>query len=227
VVRIAEQPHGHGFIAAASMKRAGYERLIAARAIVTTPSSIGWRSTSSTFLRNFGQLVEKQHTAVREAGLRPAADTTRRRSTRRPKSCDAARERDAAHERLAERQRPRDRMDLRGLERLIEAHLGEGRRQAAREHRFFSGSGRPDHQNVVPARGRDLERALGVRLPLHLSEVHVVLGAFGEQPRERRLTRREVRPSPRDTPRFPRGTRRRARAGRRRPRLGEVLPWQD
>src|SRR5437667_384062 len=36
------------------MKRAGYERLIAARAIVTTPSSIGWRSTSSTFLRKSG-----------------------------------------------------------------------------------------------------------------------------------------------------------------------------
>src|SRR2546422_8028609 len=29
-------------------------RSIAARAIVTTPSSIGWRSTSSTFLRNSG-----------------------------------------------------------------------------------------------------------------------------------------------------------------------------
>jgi uncharacterized membrane protein HdeD (DUF308 family) len=29
------QPHGQGFIAAASMKRAGYDRLIAARAIVT------------------------------------------------------------------------------------------------------------------------------------------------------------------------------------------------
>src|SRR2546428_799067 len=41
-------------MAAASMKRAGYERLIAARAIVTTPSSIGWRSTSSTFFRNSG-----------------------------------------------------------------------------------------------------------------------------------------------------------------------------
>src|SRR2546427_510880 len=36
------------------MKRAGYDRLIAARAIVTTPSSIGWRNTSSTFLRNSG-----------------------------------------------------------------------------------------------------------------------------------------------------------------------------
>src|SRR5256885_2134814 len=41
-------------MAAASMKRAGYVRLIAARAIVTTPSSMGWRSTSSTFLRNSG-----------------------------------------------------------------------------------------------------------------------------------------------------------------------------
>src|SRR5690242_12483671 len=36
------------------MKRAGYDRLIDAREIVTQPSSIGWRSTSSTFLRNSG-----------------------------------------------------------------------------------------------------------------------------------------------------------------------------
>src|SRR5213594_3627917 len=41
-------------MAAASMNRAGYVRLMAARAMVTTPSSIGWRSTSSTFLRNSG-----------------------------------------------------------------------------------------------------------------------------------------------------------------------------
>src|SRR2546425_11115281 len=36
------------------MKRAGYVSVMAAREIVTWPSSIGWRSTSSTFLRNSG-----------------------------------------------------------------------------------------------------------------------------------------------------------------------------
>ena len=47
-----EKPHGHGFIAPTSMKRAGKTAVRAARAIVTRPSSSGWRSTSSTWRLN-------------------------------------------------------------------------------------------------------------------------------------------------------------------------------
>ncbi len=131
-------------------------------------------------LAELGQLVQKQHAAVREADfarprIRPApdqpgvGDRVMRRAERPPR-----------HERLAERQRPRDRMDLGGFERLIQTHLGEGRRQAPGKHRLPA-PWRPHHQDVVSAGGRDLERALGVRLPLHLGEVHVVPGALGEQ----------------------------------------------
>src|SRR6267378_3714833 len=80
-------------------------------------------------------------------------------------------------------------------------------------------------EDVVPARGRDLERALGVRLPLHLSEVHVVLGAFGEQPRDVDGRARkfglplEILRDFREAP----GAKH-AQAGDD-ARLGEVLPW--
>ena len=48
------RPHGHGFIAAASMKRAGYRNLERARERLTTPSSIGCRSASRTDRRYSG-----------------------------------------------------------------------------------------------------------------------------------------------------------------------------
>ncbi|RJX18442.1 MAG: recombinase family protein [Desulforudis sp.] len=51
--------NGQGFIAATSMKRAGKRRLVAAREMVTTPSSRGWRITSRTFLRNSGSSSRK------------------------------------------------------------------------------------------------------------------------------------------------------------------------
>jgi hypothetical protein len=39
---------------------------------------------------------------------------------------------------------------------------------------------RPDHDDVVAARRRDLQRPLGVRLPFHLGEVHVVISPLGD-----------------------------------------------
>ena len=47
--RIAEVPQGQGFIAAANMNRDGNVTEMAARAMVTDPSSRGWRMTSRTF----------------------------------------------------------------------------------------------------------------------------------------------------------------------------------
>ena len=40
-----------------------------ARAMVTRPSSIGWRSASSTCARELGQLVQEEHAVMREAHL--------------------------------------------------------------------------------------------------------------------------------------------------------------
>ena len=48
------KPHGHGFIAATSWKRAGNVVARPAREIATRPSSSGWRSASSTSRSNSG-----------------------------------------------------------------------------------------------------------------------------------------------------------------------------
>src|SRR5260370_38728525 len=73
-------------------------------------------------------------------------------------------------------------MDLGRLQRFVEAHLGKDRGEPTREHRF-SGSGRTYHEDVVTARGGDLERAFRVRLSLYFREVDIILRALREQPR--------------------------------------------
>ena len=87
-------------------------------------------------LAELGQLVEEQHAAVRQAHLartreRPAADQAGVADgvVRRP-------ERPPRHQRFPQRQHPRHRVDLGGLQRLVEADLGKDRREAARQHRL-------------------------------------------------------------------------------------------
>ena len=131
-------------------------------------------------LAELGKLVQEQHAAVREAHLaRPrigaAADQAGVRDgvMRCPEGAPG-------DERLAQGQDARDRVDLRRFERLVETHLGQDRGEAAGEHRL-PGSGRPNHQQIVPARRGDLERPLRVRLPLHVAEIDVVPCALREQ----------------------------------------------
>src|SRR5438094_4437884 len=57
--RSLKYPQGHGFMAAASMKRAGKVSDMAARAMHTVPSSSGWRITSSTLRGNSGSSSKK------------------------------------------------------------------------------------------------------------------------------------------------------------------------
>src|SRR2546426_2237312 len=87
------------------------------------------------------QLVEEQHATVREAHFpgpreRAAADQPRIRDR-----VVRGAERPPRDERLAERQYAGDGVDLGGLERLIEAHLGEDRGKPPGEHRL-AGAGR-------------------------------------------------------------------------------------
>ena len=75
----ARSPHGHGFVAATSMKRVGKIAVRWPRTIATRPSSSGWRSASSAGRGNSRELVEEQHAVVGEARLagrrdRAAAD---------------------------------------------------------------------------------------------------------------------------------------------------------
>ena len=64
-------------------------------------------------------------------------------------------------------------MHLGGFDCLLESHRGQNRRQPLGEHRLAR-SRRPDHQDVVTAGRRDLERALGLLLAFDLAEIDVV-----------------------------------------------------
>lgn len=63
-----------------------------------------------------------------------------------------------------------DRGDGGGLQRLLFRHRRQDAGQTACQH-GLAGAGWPDHQQAVAARGRDLERTLGVMLPADVGEI--------------------------------------------------------
>ncbi len=142
-----------------------------ARAMVTEPSSSGWRSSSSTLRGNSGQLVQEQHAVVRQADLagprhaRAAADQAGVGNgvVRRA-------ERPLAQQARALRQDAGDAVDLGGLERLLEGQRRQDAGQALGQH-GLARARRPDHEHVVHAGGGHLERALGGGLAAHVAEV--------------------------------------------------------
>src|SRR5881227_610395 len=148
---------------------------MAARAIVTTPSSIGWRSTSSTFLRNSGSSSRNS--------TPPCARLTSPGRGYEPPPIRPASEIvwcGDRNGRRAQGQHARHGVDLGRLERLFETYLRQDGRDAAGQHRLAA-PWWADHQDVVPAGRRHLEGALGVGLPFHLGEVDVVARALREQ----------------------------------------------
>jgi hypothetical protein len=149
------------------------------RAIVMRFSSSGWRRTSIYVFAELGQLVEEQHAIVCETDLagarhRAAADQTRvgDRVMRRAEG--------PRRDQRAPVHQARHAMHLGGLDRLLEGHRRQDCRQPLGQHRLAR-TRRPDHQDVVAARGGDLERALGLFLAAHFAEVDVVLAGGGEQ----------------------------------------------
>ena len=125
----------------------------------------------------FGQFVEEQHAEMREADLagahaQAAADQRRHRRAvvRRAERPAAA---DPAAVQLA-----RDRSDHRHFERFGRLQRRQDARQAGGEQRL-SRARRAAHQQIVPARGRDLERALGDFLAFDLGEVGPADGRLG------------------------------------------------
>ena len=118
--------------------------------------------------RELGELVEEEHAAVGERDLPWAR---RRAAADEPGGeivwCGARNGRSAASRAVAE---PGDAVDPRDLDRLLERRRRQDAGEPPREHRL-AGSGRPDHQQVVAAGGRDLERAPRVLLPAHVGEV--------------------------------------------------------
>ena len=72
------------------------------------------------------------------------------------------------------------------FERLVEGQAAAGPRQPARHHRL-AGTGRADHQRVVAAGGRDLERPPRHRLAVHVGEVTVEAGGLRRRARGGRV----------------------------------------
>ena len=81
-----------------------------------------------------------------------------------------AAERALLHKAAALRQKTRDAVDFRDLERLLAREARQDGTQTACEHRL-AGPRHADHQQVVTARRRNLERPFCLELPLHIGEV--------------------------------------------------------
>ncbi len=132
------------------MNLAGKLSDIAARAIVTMPSSSGCRITSSTLRGNSGSSSRKSSPLCASGHLaRPrhhaAADQPRIRDrvVRRTEG-------PVRHQTALSVQHTGNRVDLRRLQRLLERQRRQDARQPLRQHRLAAAR-RPDHQDVVPA----------------------------------------------------------------------------
>ena len=118
----------------------------------------------------FGQLIEEQHAVVGQRhlarpGRLPAADhgdlrSRMMRSAKRPPGHQPAR-----HARLA-----RHGVYLGRFERLFARKRRQDRRQTPCEHRLAR-TRRTDHDDVVPSRRRDLQRAFHMHLAPHVGEI--------------------------------------------------------
>ena len=131
----------------------------------------------------FGKLVEEQHAEMRQADLArthfqaaPDQGRHRRRMMR-------ASERPPSQHPSAV-QFPRDRGDHRHFERFCGFKRRQYPRQAGSEQRLARAR-RPAHQEIMTARGGNLERALGDLLPFDLPQIGPADGRLG-LPRKRR-----------------------------------------
>ncbi len=173
-------PQGQGFIAATSMKRAGKVVLTADRLMVITPSSMGWRRASRTFLRNSGSFIEEENTVVGQAdfpgpGLLSASHHPRVghgvvRRTEGPHADKGA----------VPLQEARHGKDLGRLDGLRQRQLGEDAGKPLGQHGFPPRRG-ADHQDVVSSRGGYLHGPLGLLLPPDLAEIQGRLQALPKQ----------------------------------------------
>ncbi len=163
-------PHGHGFIAAASINRAGKLKLIAARAIVTCPSSSGWRSTSNTFRGNSGSSSRKSSPLC-------ASETSPGRGIIPPPINPASRLYGAANEMgrcatnpCSESSTPRPPSDLRRLQRLFKTSGAriDGSRFASI---VLPDPGGPIIKMLCPPAARHLQRPARHLLPANVLDV--------------------------------------------------------
>src|SRR5664279_1819101 len=117
------------------------------------------------------RIIQEQHAAVGEADA--AGPDVRRTTTdhrgqrRRVVRVD---ERGPGDQRSVLRQRPGHRVHRGHLQRLLGFQRRQHAGQPGRQHRL-AGARRPDHRQVMPACGRDLQGQPGLRLPQHVGQV--------------------------------------------------------
>ncbi len=157
-------------MAATRMKLAGKVSDPLARLMVTTRSSSGWRRVSRFLLPNSGSSSRKRiprwaRLISPGLGQRPPPTSPAwlmvwwgERKGRR------------AHQRFAVGQGAGHRVDARDVQRFAEGQPGQDRGQRPRQQRL-AGAGRSFHETVVAAGAGDLQRTLGLFLPLDVREI--------------------------------------------------------
>ena len=137
--------------------------------MLTEPVSSGSRKRFQHVAPVLGQFIQEEHAVMRKRDLAraqassPADDGGRGRAVMRRAKRPAPPFGDR-------RQGPRQRMQHRAFERLGVVERRQQSRQALREH-ALARARRSDQEQAVPARGRDLERALRAGLAAHVGQV--------------------------------------------------------
>ena len=156
-------------MAATSWNRAGSVTAPAARTIVTRPSSSGWRSASRTSRENSASSSRKRTPL--------SARVTSPGTSRGPPPTIAAYElvwcgarNGGATDEPADRRFAGDGGDDRRAEGLLVRQRRQEGRDRAGEHRL-AGPRRPDQEQPVPARERDLERSARLQLSSDVGQV--------------------------------------------------------
>ena len=121
------------------------------------------------FAPELGQLVEKEHSVVRQADFAGPGRVSSADHSGGGRAGVRAAERAFSNEpgwRLLGGQG----MDLRDRNRFLTAELRQEPRQAARKHRL-AGAGRTDEKQVVPAGGSHFQSALGPLVAPYVAQV--------------------------------------------------------
>ena len=120
--------------------------------------------------RELRQLIEEQHSVMRQGYLARARNCAAAREPRGRDGVVRRAERALGYQRHAVRQRSRDGVELRSLEALFKRHVRQYGRQALCEH-TLSRAGRADHDYIVAACGGYFERTFYLRLSSDVAEV--------------------------------------------------------
>ena len=148
-------PHGHGFVAATSMKRVGKHQTLLAADDHTWPSSSGWRS-ASRLGRGNSESSSRNSTPWWASVASPGAGARRRRPGRTAEIVWCGARNGRARDEPAAGVQPGD-AGCASPRSPPRRQRRQDRRQAPREHRLAR-AGRPVHEEVVAAGGGDLER---------------------------------------------------------------------